>query len=126
MNAPDSSLQHRARMLYREAAQHIDPVTAGRLRAARRTALAAAAPASRMMRLLPTGAVAFTLLVLMAWSPLLNHPNMPLPESSAVAGPIADVDSELPLDAVNADPKLYQNLDFYGWLATDGSHQVNH
>ncbi|MFC5740581.1 hypothetical protein [Dyella tabacisoli] len=127
MNAPDSSLQHRARMLYREAAQCIDPTTAGRLRAARRTALATAAvtPASRVMRMLHTGAAALALLVLMAWSPLLNRPGMPLPAGGMMASQIADADSDLPLDADKTDPTLYQNLEFYGWLATDSSHQVN-
>jgi hypothetical protein len=42
MNAPDN-LERRARALYREASRQIDPATAGKLRAARREALAAAA-----------------------------------------------------------------------------------
>jgi hypothetical protein len=28
-------------------------------------------------------------------------------------------DSDLPPDADSADPTLYQNLDFYGWLAAN-------
>jgi hypothetical protein len=33
-----------------------------------------------------------------------------------------DLDSELPQDADKTDPNLYQNLDFYGWLASTDSH----
>jgi hypothetical protein len=33
----------------------------------------------------------------------------------------AEVDNELPPDADKTDPNLYQNLDFYGWLAANNS-----
>ncbi|MEY2160797.1 DUF3619 family protein [Rhodanobacter sp. FW106-PBR-LB-2-11] len=50
MTTPDKHFERRARELWHEAAQRIDPATAGRLRAARRQALAttrAPAPAPR-------------------------------------------------------------------------------
>ena len=31
------------------------------------------------------------------------------------------MDNELPPDADKTDPNLYQNLDFYGWLAANDS-----
>ena len=51
MTSPDEHFEQRARELWREAAQRIDPATAGRLRAARRQALETAkAPAHRAVR----------------------------------------------------------------------------
>ncbi|MEO7073369.1 MAG: hypothetical protein ABI300_10565, partial [Rhodanobacter sp.] len=38
--------------------------------------------------------------------------------SSSVA---VDTDNDLPPDAEQTDPMLYQNLDFYGWLAASNS-----
>jgi hypothetical protein len=38
------------------------------------------------------------------------------------AGSADDLDNELPPDADKTDPNLYQNLDFYGWLASTSSH----
>lgn len=130
MNSPDNSrpdnggperqLEQHARKLWREAAQRIDPATAGRLRAARRQALESAqAPAHRAVRwLIPTGAFAvIALAAVMAWQPLPQH----VPTTSHVAGSVDEVDIELPPDADKADPNLYQNLDFYGWLASTSS-----
>jgi len=119
---PDQRLEQRARELWHEAAQRIDPATAGRLRAARRQALdAAQAPARRAVRwLIPTGAFAvIALAAMMVWQPL------PPPHAATAmhaAGSVDDVDNELPPDADKADPNLYQNLDFYGWLASTSSH----
>jgi hypothetical protein len=112
----DKPFEQRARALYHEAANRLDPATAGRLRAARRSALEAAqAPAShrRMRTLLPVGALAaVALAALMVWQPL-QHDAVP---ATAVAHA---ADNELPPDADgNDDPKLYQNLDFYSWLAS--------
>lgn len=47
MNSPDKQFEQRARQLWREAARQVDPVTAGRLRAARRRALESAQASSR-------------------------------------------------------------------------------
>ncbi|WP_266169305.1 hypothetical protein [Dyella subtropica] len=125
MNAPDNNLERRARTLYREASRRIDPVTAGRLRAARREALAAAStPAHpRFTRVLVPAsafaAVAFA--ALMMWSPM--YPNAQAPESSASTVAV-EVDGDLPPDPSAADPTLVQNLDFYGWLATNDDSQA--
>lgn len=129
MNAPkqsldNRSLERRARALYREASHAIDPATAGRLRAARRTALEATkAPAQpRGVRmLLPTGALAaIALAVLMAWSPLQNRGNDALQAQMNVAK-VVDAEGDLPPDPDNADPSMVQNLDFYDWLASNNN-----
>ncbi len=128
MNSSDKQFEQRARALYHEATQRVDPVTAGRLRAARRTALQAAAQASPHRRarvLLPVGALAaMALAALMIWQPTPRsnaHGDTP-GAMSAVAEP----DNELPPGADSADPGLYQNLDFYSWLAANNSSQTKH
>lgn len=118
MNHPsDKSIEQRARMLYHEAGRRLDPATAGRLRAARRTALEAAhAPARHRVRaLLPVGALAVAALAaLFVWQPL-QHRSGPTTASHVAT----TSDSELPPDPDgNIDPNLYQNLDFYSWLAS--------
>lgn len=126
MNAPDN-LERRARALYREASQHIDPATAGRLRAARREALAAAAePAHARFarRLVPAGAfAAIALAVLMVASPV-SRDNAPA-QAAGIEQP-AEVEGDvLPPDLSNTDPSMVQNLDFYGWLATNDASQAS-
>jgi hypothetical protein len=129
MNAPDHrpegrldhQLGQRARQLYQQAAQHIDPDTAARLRVARREALRESDTArSHVTRwLIPTGAIAvIALAALMMWQPARqHHATIPMQASGSSTG--TDLDSELPPDADQADPNLYQNLDFYGWLAAN-------
>ncbi len=126
MNSPDKHLEQRARALYREASSQLDPVTAGRLRAARRTALEAAqAPIRASRHLLPISACAAVILVVtMAVQPLQNG-SMAVPEPTVAHLQNADTDSELPPDADSADPNLYQNLDFYGWLASNNRGHGN-
>jgi hypothetical protein len=125
-NRPDKHFEQRARKLWHEAAQHIDPATAGRLRAARRQALETAkAPTHHTVRwLIPTGAFAvIALTAMMVWQPLpRHHEATSAPAISGGADSTADVDNDLPPDADKTDPNLYQNLDFYGWLATADSH----
>jgi hypothetical protein len=115
---PDK-LARRARALYLEASRHLDPALARRLHAARHEALAAARPASSRLAprlLLPAGAFAMlALATLMIWQPL-RRADSARPAAVSTA-PAADADSDLPPDADSADPQLYQNLDFYGWLA---------
>jgi len=121
MTAPDERFEQRARALYHQASADLDPVMAGRLRAARRTALQPAPSSHRAARLLlPAGAfAAIALAVLMVWQPYRGAPTQAVP---AIAGTGASQDdSELPPDADSADPNLYQNLDFYGWLAANDS-----
>ena len=119
MTSPDTRLAERARELYRAAANHVDADTRDRLRAARVRALAAAdAPADRTHWLLPGGALAaIALAALMLWQPL---PRGAAPAVGA-ANTAMDADSDLPPDAEQADPMLYQNLDFYGWLAASNT-----
>ncbi|MHA6205550.1 hypothetical protein ACXU4B_14075 [Dyella soli] len=127
MNAPDNDLERRARELYREAAHRIDPATAARLRAARRTALDQSdrpSLAQRLLQLLlPAGAfAAIALAALMLSSPVERPLGSPAGLRSAVA---TDADGDLPPDAAAADPALYQNMEFYGWLAKNGESQAS-
>ena len=119
MTSPDTRLAERARELYRAAATHVDADTRSRLRDARVRALAAAdAPAHGTHWLLPGGALAaIALAALMLWQPL---PRGAAPAVGA-ANTATDADSDLPPDAEQADPMLYQNLDFYGWLAASNT-----
>ena len=126
MNSSDKHFEKRARALYQEATQRIDPVTAGRLRAARRTALQAATTHAsshhRARVLVPVGALAaMALAALMIWQP---SPHQAVPNQPAAAM-APEPDTELPPGADKADPGLYQNLDFYSWLAANnGSDQT--
>lgn len=127
MNAPDQQPEgrsdhefgQRARLLYQQAAQHIGPHTAGKLRAARREALKAAEkrPSHVARWLIPTGAFAvIAMATMMMWQPTMQHHEV-TPAQPSGSGIAADLDSDLPPDADQTDPNLYQNLDFYGWLA---------
>jgi len=123
MNSSDKQFEQRVRALYQEATQSIDLVTAGRLRAARRTALEGAARSTSHHRarvLLPVGALAaVTLAALMIWQPSPRPQQDGKPQGVAVA---EQENEYLPPGADKADPGLYQNLDFYSWLAAnDGS-----
>ena len=122
-NIPGNRLEQRARALYHEAARHIDPATAGRLRAARREALASTQQAQRPHHLarwlVPSGAcAAIALAALLAW-PSAPHPVATAPVTAATTA--GETDNTLPPDPEQADPNLYQNLDFYGWLAANDS-----
>jgi hypothetical protein len=114
MSQHDRDLERRARELYLRASRDVDPATAGRLRAARRTALAAphASPARRLM--LPAGAFAVVALAsLMLWQPGGAPPSAP----PAVMQSADTEATDLPPDPDSTDPALYQNLQFYSWLA---------
>jgi hypothetical protein len=120
-NRPGEKLEQRARELWHEAAQRVDPVTAGRLRAARREALQApAASAQRTVRwLIPSGAFAvIALAALMVWQPLPRQHTL---AAIHPANTLDDADADLPPDADKTDPNLYQNLEFYDWLASTDS-----
>jgi hypothetical protein len=127
MNSSDKQFEQRARTLFQEATQRIDPVTAGRLRAARRTALAAATaqPSShhRARVLLPVGALAaMALAALMIWQPAPRQTQSNAPAAAMATATEQDIE-QLPPGADKADPGLYQNLDFYSWLAANDSNQ---
>jgi hypothetical protein len=122
MNSSDKQFEQRARASYQEAMHSIDPVTAGRLRAARRTAIEAAtvqaSPHHRVRVLLPVGALAaMALAALMVWQP------SPQPDGKQVVAAEPQENEYLPPEADKADPGLYQNLDFYSWLAANDSDQ---
>lgn len=120
MNSPEQRIAQRARALYQQATQQLEPAVAARLRAARRDALAAPAPGHRAARLLlPAGAfAAVALAVLIAWPPHRTAGTATAPAAAAATARGSE-DSDLPPDADSADPMLYQNLDFYGWLAAN-------
>jgi hypothetical protein len=115
----DSDLQRRARELYVRASREVDPTTAGRLRAARRTALEVHHVSRARRLLMPAGAFAVAALAsFVTW-----QPTQTLPTDMPASAQSMDVDGELPPDADSADPALYQNLEFYGWLASNsGTH----
>ena len=120
MNTPDTRIVQRARELYRAAAQQVDPHTSGQLRAARQRALSnarAGAPRPGTRWLVPGGAAAVALAALLLRQPVTRM----APPAGAASSSMdnRDVDNELPPDAEQTDPALYQNLDFYGWLAAN-------
>ncbi|WP_109123942.1 DUF3619 family protein [Dyella sp. C11] len=125
MNAPVNHLERRARELYRESARQLDPAIAARLRAARNQAIAngkGSSLAHRLLELLlPAGAfAAIALVALFLSSPVQRTPTA----APTTATQAADVE-ELPPDAAAADPTLYQNMDFYGWLAKNGDSEAS-
>jgi len=113
MSQHDRELERRARDLYLRASRDVDPATAGRLRAARRTALTKPHASATRRLLLPTGAFAvLALAALMAWRPGVA------PSAPPAITQTADTDpNDLPPDADSADPALYKDLQFYSWLA---------
>ena len=128
MNSSDDRFVQHIRELYREAAQQVDPATSARLRAARAQALATPRHDEHGFGarwLVPGGAfAAIALAAVVAWQPLAQlspHPTVAV--SSAVGND--DADADLPPDADQTDPQLYQNLDFYGWLAANDSRGSN-
>lgn len=113
MNNPDRELVRRAREIYAEACANVDAHTHARLATARRNAMGAAQrPSHKRIWLPAAGAMAACVLAVGVtfWRPA----SVP----ARVQGPkIAASDVELPLDADPQQMDLYQNLDFYQWLA---------
>jgi hypothetical protein len=125
MSQHDHELERRARELYLRASRDVDPVTAGRLRAARRTALAGPTSHSAARRILiPASAFAVVALAsLMVWQPL-GGPTADAPATVQTVD-VSDP-NDLPPDADVTDPSLYQDLQFYSWLAyNDGQARDN-
>ncbi len=130
MSSPDTRFTQRARELYREAAQHVDPAISARLRAARARALATPRDGAHPLGarwLIPGGAfAAVALAAVMLWQPLARTTLTPTSATINSTTVSSDVDADLPPDADRTDPKLYQNLDFYGWLAANDRSTRNH
>lgn len=123
MTSPDKPteqrIEQRARAVFLRASEDLDPAIARRLRTARREAMQVrrASPLTARL-LLPAGAFAvIALATLMVWQP--RHENRVVPAPATAASGAGTDDNELPPDADSADPGLYQNLDFYGWLAAN-------
>lgn len=119
--------EKRVRELWFEAARQVDPDTTARLRAARRQALQEVrSPRHHAARwLIPTGAVAaVALAAMMVWQPLPRAPS--LVQNHVAISVLAEPDNELPPNAEQVDPALYQNLDFYAWLAANDKHPATH
>lgn len=116
-------LGERARALYRNAGPAIGTSTAARLRATRRAALDAADKPPHTLRwMMPAGAFAVAALaVVVVWQPLRQGSSPATAVHSGAATQMIDSETELPPDADSADPALYQNLDFYAWLAQQPS-----
>jgi hypothetical protein len=113
MENRDSELVKLAREIHSQACASVDARMHARLAAARRNAIMAArAPSSRRVWLPAAGAMAACALAVgvIFWRPA------PAP-SPAQTRQVAPGDVELPLDADNQPMDLYQNLDFYQWLA---------
>ncbi|HEY4090587.1 MAG TPA: hypothetical protein VGN46_03655 [Luteibacter sp.] len=121
MSQHDHELERRARDLYLRASRDVDPAMAGRLRAARRTALERPSPHSTVRRvLIPASAFAVVALAtLMVWQPLGGPSSAPPAVVQAVD---ATDPSDLPPDADSTDPTLYKDLQFYSWLAYNDSN----
>ena len=112
-NDRDGKLARRAQEIHAQACANVDAHTQARLTAARRNAIAAARRASRKRVWLPAaGAMAACALVVgvIFWRPA----TAPTPAQGQQA---ASSDTELPLDADPGQMDLYQNLEFYQWLA---------
>ncbi|KAG9603453.1 hypothetical protein KCV01_g6827, partial [Aureobasidium melanogenum] len=116
MSQYDRNIERRARELYLRASRDVDPATAGRLRAARRTALAGPRESMARRLLIPASAFAMVALAsLIVWQP---GGGGNVVDSSAMSQVLDnEPPSDLPPDADSADPTLYQNLQFYSWLA---------
>ncbi len=111
----DLELMRRARALHEHACEHIDTATRAKLAAARREALAARDRHShRAIWLSAASAMAACALVIgVVWFKPQPGETSSTPQMQAAAAS----DAELPLDADAQQLDLYQNLDFYQWLA---------
>lgn len=113
INGRDRELAQLAREIHSHACANVDALTHARLAAARRNAMTASPTRSRKRVWLPAaGAMAACALAIgvVLWRPA--------PAPSPVQNqPVASTDAELPPDADSRQMDLYQNLDFYQWLA---------
>lgn len=112
-NTSDRELVTRAREIHSQACANVDAHTRAQLAAARRNAMAPErAPSHKRMWLPAAGAMAACALAVgvILWRPA----SAPTPaQGQQVASNVA----ELPLDTDSKQMDLYQNLEFYQWLA---------
>ncbi|QWT18458.1 DUF3619 family protein [Bacillus sp. NP157] len=115
MSQHDRDIERRARDLYLRASNDVDPAMAGRLRAARRTALEKPHASAARRVLIPASAFAMVALAsLVIWQPGNRAPSAPPASMQA-----AEADpTDLPPDADSTDPTLYKDMQFYSWLAS--------
>jgi len=117
----EHDFENRLRALYRRTADEVDTVAAARLRETRRRALEAAEKPRLFRWLMPMGAVAAGLLaVVVIWPSATRHPG-----PSRAGTSVSTADTSLPPDPEGADPAMYQDLDFYAWLADQPSATRN-
>lgn len=112
----EHDFEDRLRALYRRTADEVDTATAARLRESRQRALEAAERPRLARWLMPMGALAACLLAVVVIWPSTPHTARP-----AVNDTAATTDNALPPDPDGTDPAMYQDLDFYAWLADQPS-----
>ena len=121
---PDANreLMQRARALHEHACEHVDAATRFKLAAVRREALTARDRRPRRVIWLPAAgaAAACALVIGLVW--FKPQTDSPAAHPAQVAG---TGDAELPLDADARQLDLYQNLDFYQWLAQQPRTNAN-
>lgn len=122
----EHAFQNRIGALYRRTADEVDTATAARLRSARHKALEARDAARWGRWLFPLGAVATGLLaVVLIWPSTHKPPAAPAQPARTVTASAAagdSSDSALPPDPDNTDPTMYQDMEFYAWLADHPSN----
>ncbi len=107
-------LEKRARALYGQAMEGLDPATRASLAAARERAVGAAAPAPRRGWMLPAGAVAGAAAIGLA---VVMSARNPADFGQMASEDPAAEDMELLLATENLD--MLSELDFYLWLDTE-------
>lgn len=110
MNTPADPLQQRARQLFVQSCEQLDDTTRMRLRAARNNALADNQPRRMLPMLLPAGAMAASVLAL-----AITWHYSGVPRNGQPAAPTSTAST--PATPDNADVDMYNDLDFYRWLA---------
>lgn len=115
----DRAVETRAREIFKNACAHVDARTGARLAIARREALdTAGQPSHRRVWLPAAGAIAACALALgVVWfhAGPASAPAVHIPAQGPTIA--AATDTGLPSDADAEQLDLYQNLDFYQWLA---------
>lgn len=107
-----AQIEAKLRNILRRGEQQLDPETRDRLLAARRLALQAAGQKQRPWPWArPAGAVALLMAALFVGLYLPRAPNQPMADL---------MDEEIEMLAAGADLELYEELDFYHWLDSDG------